>query len=1517
MRQFLLPLVLPLALAAAPAYAQDADEERDRGFIAGLIEDNLSSPGLSVRIDGFAGALSSAASIEVLQISDAQGPWLRLENVVLDWNRSALLRGRLEVEELSAALIRVERAPLPAEGVEALPDAGASGFSLPDLPVSVEIGSLHADRIELGAPLLGQDLALSLDASATLAGGSGNATIEAQRLDGTTGSFSIAAAYEEGEQRLTIDLDIAEDEGGIAATLLSLPGAPAIELTIKGDGPLDAFAADIGIASDGVPRIDGSVTLEGTEAGRVFDVDLGGDVTALFAPRYQPFFGDDVALRVRGLQGNDGALDLQTLDLRTQALQLAGRAQIGADGWPTLLDVEGTLASADGTPILLPTASNDRLERAELTVAYDAGQSEDWTLALAAQGYQTPTLTLGNAALDVTGSIDRQDGIVGAATAAIDAVLSQVEFLDPALAQAAGPRLALTGNIDWAAGQPVRLSELDLSGDGFTLTGSVVADNTDAEMPLTLTLNLATAFDDLRRLAALAGRDLSGSALASVSGDYAPVAGTFDLSLDAVTQELAVAIPQADALLSGQTTLALRARRTVDGTFLDTLSLDNDQLTASGRASLLGQESAPRLQGEVSNARFTARIADGTAVDPRLDGPVELTADVTQDDAGNWQGRIDATAPEDVTLSASGVLTGETPAVDFTASVPRLEPFAPGVPGGLSLNGRAFAEGGVWSVDANAAGPYDLTATVAGRVTGPSPEIDFAADLPSLFAAVPALEAVPALDGPVALTGTIGQTAGQWTIDTSVAAPAGIALRARGPVTGDDARIEIAGTVPDVGDFTTAVSGRVDLEGAVAKMGADWAANVALRGPYDARVTAETVLTRTPLRVGFTADIADLSQLAPVPGGLSVTGEAVQTDTGFRIDVDGTGPYAATLDATVNLVDGIPSVTATGRIPDTSLLAPQLRGPLDYDISAAQENGQFRIDASVDGAQALSAQVTGLATGPDADLEFRVAVGNVATFAPGLDGALSASGRLFQQAGQWAVDLDANGPLRSTLTAQGTLTGDAPNATFTLAVPDIGPLVPDISGPLRVEGTARQQGAAYAIDIDVDGPSGTTAAVAGTVGTDATLNLTVRGSAPLGLANAALAPQRIAGVAQFDLALNGPAGLDAVSGTITTNGAALVLPSVGNGIENIDARIALSGGRAEIALTANPESGGNLRVNGPVTLSAPFNADLTAEFNVNLEDPKLYTALVIGRVNVNGPLTGGALISGEINIDGAEIAVPSSGITAIGDLPPIDHLNATRPVRRTLELAGQTENTDADLAGRAPGPSYGLALTINAPGRVFIRGRGLDAELGGSLRLSGTTANPVTAGGFELVRGRLDVLQQRFDLDEGTITFQGGLTPYIRLVARTQTDSISAAIVVEGPADAIEVSFESTPTVPQEEIVAQIFFGRDLSQLSPLQALQLANSIATLAGRGSGGLLENLRGSAGLDDLDVTTDDEGNVALRAGKYISDNVYTDVQIDQNGDAAISLNLDVTPNLTVRGSTGATGNTALGLFYEKDY
>ena len=60
---------------------------------------------------------------------------------------------------------------------------------------------------------------------------------------------------------------------------------------------------------------------------------------------------------------------------------------------------------------------------------------------------------------------------------------------------------------------------------------------------------------------------------------------------------------------------------------------------------------------------------------------------------------------------------------------------------------------------------------------------------------------------------------------------------------------------------------------------------------------------------------------------------------------------------------------------------------------------------------------------------------------------------------------------------------------------------------------------------------------------------------------------------------------------------------------------------------------------------------------------------------------------------------------------------------------------------------------------------------------------------------------------------------------------------------------------------------------------------------------------------------DGGAAVRAGKYISDNVYVGVQAGRETEA--NINLDITDDLTVRGSVETDGDTSLGIFFERDY
>jgi translocation and assembly module TamB len=292
------------------------------------------------------------------------------------------------------------------------------------------------------------------------------------------------------------------------------------------------------------------------------------------------------------------------------------------------------------------------------------------------------------------------------------------------------------------------------------------------------------------------------------------------------------------------------------------------------------------------------------------------------------------------------------------------------------------------------------------------------------------------------------------------------------------------------------------------------------------------------------------------------------------------------------------------------------------------------------------------------------------------------------------------------------------------------------------------------------------------------------------------------------------------------------------------------------------------------------------------------------------------LIAGTIALRDTELQIPSSGLSGVEAIPDLRHIREPGPVRATRARAGLLGSADGG-EGRADVRAYGLDLTISAPNRVFLRGRGLDAELGGSLRLRGNTATVIPEGGLNLIRGRLDILGKRLVLSEAQVQLQGDFVPFIRIAASTESDGITSSVLIEGLANDPKVSFTSSPELPQEEVLSRLLFDRGLETLSAFQAAQLASAVASLAGKGGEGIVAKLRKGFGLDDLDVRTDEEGTASLRAGKYISRNVYSEIEVDQDGKSQIQLNLDVTDSITLRGRASADGTTGIGIVLEKDY
>jgi translocation and assembly module TamB len=1345
-------LALGCTVAPVPLALAQQDGAEDAGFLENLIQNALGGEGREVRVVGLSGVLSSEASIERIEIADDDGTWLRVQDVTLDWRRLALLRGRLEVDALTVGVIDVLRKPLPGPEappkLAADPDAVPEPFSLPDLPVAVNVAQLSMGAIRLGAPVLGEAAALSLSGAAQLEGGEGSANLSLVRIDGQEAAYRVAAGYTNADGVLLIDLDLSEAPEGLITTLAGIPGSPSLELTLKGEDPLSDFTATLGLRTSDIDRLSGTIGLRDLPGAdtpeREITADVAGDVADLFLPDYRDFFGRRIALTLRARQGDAIGLDVEQLELVTRGLQLTGSANLSPAYLPQELDLQAHLGTDLGLPVVLPMPGPPVLvHEADLDITYDETAGDtfavrmDGTGVMRADGLLLDTLSFATEGqLTKAGPTD-----ITAALADIRAQLGGFSITDPALWEAAGDNLDLSGRVDWQKAGPLSVTGFRVASGDLDLRGDATVTGLDTQA-IALSAQVEAQAGDLSRFSAISGQDLGGAIDAAVDADFDTVSGAFDVTLDGVSRDLVIGDAGADALLSGRVELGLDAARTADGISVDRLRLNGGRvdLTGNGGIDAQGWPRAVRLQGRVG-------APDGPAVVLPAPGP-RMTLQSAQ---------LNLTYDPE---------TGDAFQLDVLAQDFRRE-------GELAMDeAEVIALGELRRSGSDVEG---ATARVTAALSGLS------ATDPNLSDAI----------------------APGASFDTDIA--------------WDAAERSLTVDGLDLTSGALALSG--DL--AVSELATD---DMAL----DARVNAQT---------------GPLSRFAPLTG----------------LQLGGTATARGTLSYAVGT------------------------GFFDVDMRAEGQDlatGIAEADQLIGGTSTIVAR----ATRDEAGLDIR-------------------------QAEIRTREL--------TATATGGIVDEVTTVNLDAALRDVGLFAPGFNGPLTVTATARNRNDTWSLNGDLTGPGGSEARFAGDVlRPDGTMGLDVRGALPLGLANRFLLPRTIDGTARFDIAVDGTPGLDAVSGSVTVDGARLAAPSLRLALEDIGLRVALADARAQIDLGAALSSGGRISVSGPVGLTGAIPADITARLeNLVLIDPALYEIGLNGQIGVNGPLTGGANIAGRIDIGRSEIKIPDA-FGGGGAIPDMVHVNEPAASRATRRRAGLISDEPAGGGGGGGGPVFGLDIVISAPREIFVRGRGLDVELGGRIDIGGTTAAPAPQGGLQLIRGRLDLLSQRLEFDEAEISLQGDLDPDIRMVASSDSGDVRSQIVIEGPVSAPEFRFASQPELPEDEVLAQMFFGKPVRDLTPIELAQLASAINRLQG-GGGGVFGFARETLGVDDLSVATDDEGNTAVTAGRYISERVYTDVTVGSDGTSEVQLNYEIRQGLSARGSFTNDGETGVGLVFERDY
>lgn len=688
------------------------------------------------------------------------------------------------------------------------------------------------------------------------------------------------------------------------------------------------------------------------------------------------------------------------------------------------------------------------------------------------------------------------------------------------------------------------------------------------------------------------------------------------------------------------------------------------------------------------------------------------------------------------------------------------------------------------------------------------------------------------------------------------------------------------------------------------------------------------------LRVGRLGDATTLTGLSmdgvvDAKLALAANGDATIAATGSGIRLEATNISRLRIDGTVTqaLSHPVPALTLQATEIDTGSIKGdatiRVAGPADklqlrlaFDGNAGggalQVNAQATAD--LDSRHAILSAADGhwkgtafsLARPANFDVSNGVSVDRLDALFAGAQ--ITISGRLtptlsaavsVENLGPEALrtaGIQADGVLSATAQLTGTLA--SPAGTFEVAGHDL-----SIGGPkaqLDLRGTLAGTEARIAAKLS----SGSAAALdlTGTVPLSAKgeMNLHASGTADLALLTAytAATGQAIAGSVSLDMRISGAPAALRLNGRAQLSNGSLSDFAHSFRLRDISAELVADGTKLRVTSLSAKARRGSVTGSGEIDLGAPgipIDISIKASNAQPITSDRLTTQFDAD-LKLSGKLRELTTLSGTVTIDSGEIDLPKRLAAAV----PI--LNVRR--------RGET------VVAHEPAAVVALNIALDVPDHISLRGRGLESELSGSLKIAGTTGAPVVLGELTMRRGTLNIAGHTLDIQSGAIGFNGSglrsrIDPTLDFTAQTTSGGVTATLKITGYASQPVIVLTSTPDLPQDEILARLLFQTSVKQLSPVQIAELAQVIPALTGIGEGfDPVDSLRRSLGLDRLAVGSADEasgGGTTIEVGRHVTAGLYVGARQNLSGGTRAVVQYDLTKNLKLE-ATVNTGTTA---------
>jgi len=379
---------------------------------------------------------------------------------------------------------------------------------------------------------------------------------------------------------------------------------------------------------------------------------------------------------------------------------------------------------------------------------------------------------------------------------------------------------------------------------------------------------------------------------------------------------------------------------------------------------------------------------------------------------------------------------------------------------------------------------------------------------------------------------------------------------------------------------------------------------------------------------------------------------------------------------------------------------------------------------------------------------------------------------------------------------------------------------------------------------------------------------------------------------------------------LTLQDGSFKLPDYGLHVHDVNARLNSNSDKADLQMSA--ESGdGELELQASVLRPTEPGREVSALItgqNFTLVSTDAATIAVSPDLNVgltaNGLVLGGSLLIpfARLELD-ALLEGATSGAVSIS--------------RDVVVLEPDPQSLVAQQGSTLP---INARLTLKLGDEVSLSGFGLEASLNGELMLEQDEQRPLLAyGELEIPSGSYRFYNQQLSARDGRLLFYGNpFNPVLDIKAFRETSTAEVGVMLSGGLKNIQGSLYSTPSLPENEILALLITGKSFNKMDDQDGNALISAIASFGIERGEGITSKISDTLGLDNLALNSGDTYlNSSLGLGKYLTPDLLMRYEIGLfDRQAVLSIEYTLTEHVKLEVKTGLSQSVDISYTIEKD-